>query len=72
MARGVKEVIEENMHGVVHIVGDRKISVYELAKLTTPNVEPMTLAEYCGPPLTVDMSLDTIRWKRYKIGEERS
>jgi len=69
VARGVKEAVEANMEGIVHVVGDRKMSIYELAKLTTPAVEPMTLAEYDGPPLTVDMSLDTVRWKKYRIGE---
>lgn len=68
VAAGIKEVVEKNMRGVVHIVGDRKMSMYELAKITTPDIEPMTLAEYQGPPLTVDMSLDTIRWKKYQIG----
>jgi hypothetical protein len=28
----------------------------------------MTLAEYEGPPLTVDMSLETIRWKKFESG----
>lgn len=69
VARGVKEAVEANMEGIVHIVGDRKMSIYELAKLITPEVQPMTVAEYNGPPLTVDMSLDTMRWKKYRIGE---
>jgi len=25
----------------------------------------MTIDEYQGPPLTMDMSLDTERWKKY-------
>ncbi len=69
VARGVKEVIQEDMSGIIHIVGDRKLSMYELAKLTTPDIEPMTLADYQGPPLTIDMSLNTVRWKKYKLGE---
>lgn len=68
VAVAIKEVIENAMTGVVHIVGSRKLSMYELAKITTPDIEPMTLAEYQGPPLTIDMSLDTIRWKKYEIG----
>jgi len=32
------------------------------------NVGKMALAEYQGPPLTVDMSLSTKRWRKYKIG----
>jgi len=27
----------------------------------------MTLNDYAGPPLTIDMSLDTERWKKYKL-----
>lgn len=67
VAEGIKDVQKENLQGIVHIVGDRKISMFELAKLTTPNVEPMTITDYSGPRLTMDMSLDTIRWKKYKL-----
>jgi len=68
VATAIKEVTAKAMTGVLHITGSRKLSMYELAKITTPDIEPMTLAEYQGPPLTIDMSLDTIRWKKYKIG----
>jgi len=64
---GIRDVVESNLTGIVHIVGDRKMSVFELAKLTTPDVQPMTMNEYKGPPLTIDMSLDTVRWKRYRL-----
>jgi len=67
VARGIRDVIKKSLTGVVHIVGDRRMSMYELAKITTPDIEPMTLDEYHGPPLTIDMSLNTIRWRRYEI-----
>jgi len=67
VAKGIEEVQKEDLSGIVHIVGDKKISVFELAKLTTPEVKPMTIKDYSGPPLTMDMSLDTERWKKYKI-----
>jgi dTDP-4-dehydrorhamnose reductase len=67
VAYGIKEICENNLEGVVHIVGDKKISMFDLAKITTPDVKPMTLNDYVGPPLTIDMSLDTERWKKYKI-----
>lgn len=67
VSRGIKDVQRENMYGYVHIVGDKKISMFELAKLTTPEIQPMTINEYTGPRLTMDMSLDTDRWKKYKI-----
>ncbi|GAG82414.1 unnamed protein product, partial [marine sediment metagenome] len=53
----------------IHITGDRKISMFELAKKVSPDIKPMTLKEYEGPPLTIDMSLDTIKWKKYKISQ---
>jgi len=68
VAAAIKEVTAKAVTGVIHITGNRKLSMFELAKITTPDVEPMTLAEYQGPPLTIDMSLDTIRWKKYEIG----
>jgi len=67
VAKGIADVQKENLRGIVHIVGDKKMSVYELAKITTPDVKPMTIKEYSGPRLTMDMSLDTERWKKYKI-----
>jgi len=67
VATGIKEIIENNMSGIIHIVGDKKISMFDLAKITTPNVLPMTIKNYQGPPLTMDMSLDSKRWKKYSI-----
>ena len=67
VANGIQEVINEKFTGIVHIVGDKKMSLFELAQITTPGIEPMTINEYSGPPLTMDMSLDTKRLKKYKI-----
>ena len=67
VAKGIEDVQKENLRGIVHIVGEKKISVYELAKITTPDVKPMTIKEYSGPKLTMDMSLDTERWKKYEL-----
>ena len=69
VAQGIVDVQKEDLEGIVHIVGDKKISILELAKMTTPDIQPMTIKDYSGPPLTMDMSLDTERWKRYKIGD---
>ena len=65
VALGINDIIKENIQGVVHIVGKKKISMFELAQLTTPDIKPLTIDEYQGPPLTMDMSLDTERWKKY-------
>jgi dTDP-4-dehydrorhamnose reductase len=70
-ARGIKEVVDKSMTGVVHIVGDKKMSMFDAARMTTHDVKPATLSGYEGPPLTVDMSMDTVRWKKYKIGRAK-
>jgi dTDP-4-dehydrorhamnose reductase len=67
VANGILDVLKEKLTGVIHIVGDKKMSVFELAKMTTPNIKPMTIKDYSGPPLTMDMSLDSKRWKKYTI-----
>jgi len=67
VAIGIKEILESDLSGFVHIVGNKKISMYELAKITTPNVLPMKINEYNGPSLTMDMSLDSKRWKKYSL-----
>jgi len=69
VSKGIMDVYKENLSGCVHIVGDKKISMFELAKLTTPEIQPMTIKDYTGPRLTMDMSLDTERWKKYRISE---
>jgi len=67
VANGINDVMKEKLTGIVHVVGDKKMSVFELAQLTTPDIEPMIIQDYSGPKLTMDMSLDTVRWKKYKI-----
>jgi dTDP-4-dehydrorhamnose reductase len=68
VAKGIFDVCEKREKGIVHVVGDRRMSMHELAVLaSSKNVGKMTLGEYNGPPLTVDMSLSSKRWKKYKI-----
>ncbi len=67
VASAVKSIAQQKLTGIVHVCGDRKMSMFELAKIATPNIEPMTLSEYHGVPLTVDMSLSSIRIKPFKI-----
>ncbi len=67
VAQGIYDVQTKKITGIVHIVGDKKISMFELAKITTPEIESMTIDDYSGPPVTMDMSLDTERWKKYRI-----
>ncbi len=68
VAKGISDVCKKKENGIVHIVGDKRISMYELALLAgSKNIGKMALNDYNGPPLTVDMSLSTKRWKKYKI-----
>src|SRR3989338_7361328 len=68
VAKGIKDVAGKKEKGILHITGDKRISMYELAVLAgSKNVGKMTLEEYNGPALTIDMSLSTKRWKRYRI-----
>ena len=67
VAQGIFDVYSDDLSGTVHVVGDKKISMYELAQLTTPEIQPMTMNDYVGPRLTIDMSLDTKRWKKYTL-----
>ena len=67
VAEGIKDVLDEKLHGIIHLVGDKKISMFELAKITTPDIKPMTINDYEGPSLTMDMSLDTEHWKKYSL-----
>ena len=41
----------------------------ELAKMTTPNIESMTVKEYSGPHLTMNMTLRSKRIKKYTISK---
>jgi len=68
VAKGIFDVFEKKEKGIIHIVGDKRINMYELALLSgSKNVGKMSLDDYEGPPVTVDMSLSTNRWKKYKI-----
>lgn len=67
LAGAIKTTVGRNATGILHICGKERISMFDLAKITTPKVEPMSLSEYKGPPLTVDMSLKSIRIKPFRL-----
>ncbi|MBI4019227.1 MAG: sugar nucleotide-binding protein [Candidatus Aenigmarchaeota archaeon] len=72
LAKGIKKALDENRTGILHIAGDRKMSMYELAKITTPDVKPISYADYLkkgGVKLTQDMTLDSNRWGKLHISE---
>lgn len=68
VAEGIYDACKKKEKGIVHIVGKKRLSMYELALLAgSKNIGKITLDEYDGPPVTVDMSISTKRWKKYKI-----
>lgn len=70
LARGIKEVLNAKVTGIVHVPGDKKLSMYELAKITMPDVKAISYEDYVkksGCRLTQNMTLDTVRWKKLRI-----
>jgi dTDP-4-dehydrorhamnose reductase len=67
LAKAIKRVADDNTTGILHVCGEEKISMFELAKITTPEVKPMTISEYVGPPLTIDMSLNSKRIDSFRM-----
>ena len=72
VAEAVLNLINQKVTGIVHVCGQEKISMFELAKKTSPSVKPLTLEEFYNenpgaPALTQDMSLKTIRIKPYEL-----
>lgn len=67
VASAIASIVKQEFTGIVHVCGDQKMSMFELAKITTPDIQPITLSEYHGVPLTVDMTLSSCRIKPFKI-----
>lgn len=68
VAKGLKDIIKEKpQYPIIHICGDKKISMYDYAIAGKSKVEPMTLEEYKGTPLTKNMSITSKYWKLYKL-----
>ncbi len=70
VAKAAVEIIDKSLKGVIHIVGDRKLSMYELAKLCpdSNSVKPMTINDYSGiGQLTMNMSMESRLWRKYSI-----
>lgn len=61
VAKEICRLVEKRVAGTVHVCGDTKMSMYELACSTDESVEPMTLKDYRGPALTINMCLTSIR-----------
>jgi len=70
LASAIKFTLDKNMNGILHVCGEEKLSMYELAKITTPDIKPMTLAEYNGPPVTINMTLRSVKIKPFRITKQ--
>lgn len=60
LAVAIRDVIRKKVTGVIHLTGKRKISHYDLARLTTPDVKPISLASV-DLPLPRDQSLKSVK-----------
>ncbi len=67
LALAIQKVMSLDIDGVVHVCGDKRLSMYDLARMTTSEVKGMTMKNYNGPPLTVDMSLTSNRIKPFRL-----
>lgn len=72
VAEAILKLVSKKTTGIVHVCGEEKISMFDLAKKTSPNVQPLTLEEYYAenpdaPALTQDMTLKTTRVKPYQL-----
>jgi dTDP-4-dehydrorhamnose reductase len=70
LALAIKDGVECRLTGIVHITGKEKLSMFELARITTPNIKPMTL-EDADLPLPRDMSLRSIRIAPYELRRKK-
>jgi len=60
VAKKINELTSENKQGLIHIAGDTKMSMFDLAKRTSPEIAPMTMQD-TKDPLTIDMTLKSNR-----------
>lgn len=67
VARAIGELVARRRKGIVHVVGSKKLSMYELAKLSNPNVLPITTFDLNIKGLPKDMSLASNKWPVYDL-----
>jgi dTDP-4-dehydrorhamnose reductase len=60
LAKAFRKVVDDKVKGIIHLTGKRKISHYDLAKITTPEVKPIKLADI-DIPLPKDQSLKSVK-----------
>lgn len=68
VAKGLRDFLEDNKwKKLIHICWEKKLSMYEYAKLWWSKVWKINLNEYEWVCLTQDMCLSTKNWHTYKI-----
>jgi dTDP-4-dehydrorhamnose reductase len=67
VAEAIRGLVEKRELGVVHVCGDKRMSMYDLAHILSPEVGSMTMADVILP-LTRDMTLCSTRLAPIKIG----
>jgi len=72
LASATRNVMDQGLRGLVHVYGKEKLSMFELAKMTTPEVKPMVMSEYSGPPVPVDMSLRSNRIPPFELTRSKN
>lgn len=72
LALAIRHVMDQGLRGIVHVCGKEKLSMFDLAKITTPEILPMTISEYTGPPLPMDMSLRSVRIQSFPLTTKTS
>ncbi len=71
VALALVRLAKRGVTGLVHVCGDRRLSMYAVARMTSKDVRPMTMEDYHGPPLTMDMTLRSIRIPSFRINFSR-
>ena len=67
LAKALKGVIDKKVTGLIHLTGKRKISHYDLAKITTPEVQPIKLKD-ADIPMPRDQSIKSIKgWDNLEL-----
>ncbi len=68
VAKGLRDILlEAPWHPTLHICGDRTLSMFEYARRGDSQVEPMTMSEHRGAPLTINMALTSKYWRLYRL-----
>jgi dTDP-4-dehydrorhamnose reductase len=64
LAREIKKVVDSRVEGLIHLTGKRRISHYNLARITTPEVKPIKLADE-ALPMPRDQSIKSVKGYDY-------